>query len=742
MTRVSLVFAIAVTLLAVPLFAATIVVNSNADIIAPDGQCTLREAITSANTNTAVGGCTAGTAGVDTIAFAIGTGAQTIALTSDLPSITEPVILDGTTQPGYAGTPLVTISGGNARPSAFSIASGGSGSTIQGFLLTGFTQAAITITASNNIVRSNSMQNNPGIGVSVLSGTGNLIVRNAMFFNGSLDAVIDLAPSGATPNDPCDADTGANLLQNKPVMTAAIYANNQITLRGSLDSTPNSTFAIDFYYGAPAAFGPTSYIGSTTVVTNASCTATFDVTLPYTPAVASGSVFATATDAGNNTSELSLGVGLATPLQVTKSFAPTAIVRNGTNNTAALTITITYPIASPVPAAPRTISLIDLYPTGIINAATPAAATSCGGTVTAVPGGTSLSLSNGTLAAGSSCSVSVNVTATQDGTFVNDLPAGAVTGTTTNSYTENTQPASATLTVTTAGPPTAAKSFAPSSILLGSTSTMTIRLTNPFTAPITGLSFVDTYPAGLVNANPSNVATTCGGTAAAVNGGTAVSLTGGTLAAGASCTVTVTVLAQNTGSFTNTLPAGSVTGMAGGVPQSNPEPATATLTVTNVGPVSVDKTFTPASITVGEAATLTIRLTNPHTAPLTGISLTDLYPGGLVNATPSNVSTTCGGTATAAAGGSSVALTGGTLAPGTSCTVTVSVVARNSGSLANTIPAGSVTTDQGQTNNVVATGTIVVAPAVPSDIPTASEWMLLALATLLGTIALIRMRIT
>lgn len=44
--------------------------------------------------------CTAGTAGLDTIAFNIGGGAQTIAVASSLPFITEPVNIDGTTQPG------------------------------------------------------------------------------------------------------------------------------------------------------------------------------------------------------------------------------------------------------------------------------------------------------------------------------------------------------------------------------------------------------------------------------------------------------------------------------------------------------------------------------------------------------------------------------------------------------------------------------------------------------------------
>src|SRR3954454_5694528 len=50
--------------------AATITVNTEDDQLANDGRCTLREAISSANTNTGVGGCAAGS-GTDTIRFSV-----------------------------------------------------------------------------------------------------------------------------------------------------------------------------------------------------------------------------------------------------------------------------------------------------------------------------------------------------------------------------------------------------------------------------------------------------------------------------------------------------------------------------------------------------------------------------------------------------------------------------------------------------------------------------------------------
>src|SRR5687768_10031517 len=74
--------------------AATITVNSTADTAVVDGQCTLREAITNANTNAATeADCAAGT-GLDTIDFSL-TLPATITLSGTSLSIVDPLIIDG-----------------------------------------------------------------------------------------------------------------------------------------------------------------------------------------------------------------------------------------------------------------------------------------------------------------------------------------------------------------------------------------------------------------------------------------------------------------------------------------------------------------------------------------------------------------------------------------------------------------------------------------------------------------------
>jgi CSLREA domain-containing protein len=66
-----------------------------------NGTTSLREAIAAADAE----------AGAHTIMFSLPAGSTTIHLLSPLPAITSPVVFDGTTQPGFAGTPLIDLTG-------------------------------------------------------------------------------------------------------------------------------------------------------------------------------------------------------------------------------------------------------------------------------------------------------------------------------------------------------------------------------------------------------------------------------------------------------------------------------------------------------------------------------------------------------------------------------------------------------------------------------------------------------
>lgn len=102
------------------------VVSSPAD---DGGTGTLRWAIAQVNAN----------AGPSAIQFAIpGTGVQRIALLSPLPMITKPVLIDGTTEPNYAGHPLIQIDGSAAGSSCDGLVLAGGQSVVQGLIVSRF----------------------------------------------------------------------------------------------------------------------------------------------------------------------------------------------------------------------------------------------------------------------------------------------------------------------------------------------------------------------------------------------------------------------------------------------------------------------------------------------------------------------------------------------------------------------------------------------------------------------------
>jgi len=149
---------------------------------------------------------------------------------------------------------------------------------------------------------------NEGTGILVFAGSGHSIRGNSIFSNGFLG--IDLGGDGPTVNDPTDSDVGANLLQNFPVLTSVQTGSGSTRIQGSLKSTPNTTFQIDFYSNAaldPLGNGEGAlFFNTTSVNTNGNGDATIDVT--FANVLATGRVItATATDPNGNTSEFSSG---------------------------------------------------------------------------------------------------------------------------------------------------------------------------------------------------------------------------------------------------------------------------------------------------------------------------------------------------------------------------------------------------------------------------------------------------
>jgi CSLREA domain-containing protein len=111
-------------------------------------------------------------------------------------------------------------------------------------------------------------------GVRIFFGQSNEIRRNSIYSNDGLG--IDLEETGVTPNDPGDGDGGSNNKQNFPVISRA----TPTAVSGTLNSTPNGNFTIDFYRNdACDASGNGEgryYLGSTFVSTNAAGNGSFN----------------------------------------------------------------------------------------------------------------------------------------------------------------------------------------------------------------------------------------------------------------------------------------------------------------------------------------------------------------------------------------------------------------------------------------------------------------------------------
>ena len=99
------------------------------------GPGSLRQAILDANSHF----------GADLINFNIGAGGvQTIVPLSTLPTITDPVTIDGTTQPGYAGKPIIELDGASAPGDGLTVFT--YNTTIRGLVINRFAGSGINAT--------------------------------------------------------------------------------------------------------------------------------------------------------------------------------------------------------------------------------------------------------------------------------------------------------------------------------------------------------------------------------------------------------------------------------------------------------------------------------------------------------------------------------------------------------------------------------------------------------------------
>ena len=244
-------------------------VNSLSDVAANDGLCTLREAITSANTNTASGAasgeCGAGGA-LDVIGFSV-TG--TIVLTGALPNMTTAMALNG------PGARLLTVSGGNAYR-VFNVAAGASvtlshlkvadGSAYSGAGIenSGTLTLSFCVVSDNHAARPNN--NDPfsvGGGINNTSG-GVLNVSNSTISGNSTSNFFGDRGGGINSEGTATL-TNTTVSSNTAVWAGGIGGSGTLTLRHSTVTANHATYAVGgvHFTTGTATLGNTIVAGNT-----------------------------------------------------------------------------------------------------------------------------------------------------------------------------------------------------------------------------------------------------------------------------------------------------------------------------------------------------------------------------------------------------------------------------------------------------------------------------------------------
>lgn len=588
-------------------------------------------------------------------------------------------------------------------------------------------------TTYENTIPTNNITTAQGIGNSSTIRTGtDLTVVNSATLPVGVSKAFQTSP--ITPGQPTrlrititapvDTNlTGLNIVDTLP--TGLVIIGTASVPPAPANPTDNCTGA---NVVAPIG-GNTITLTGASILANGNCQITVYVTssIPeiYNNIIPANTI--TTTEGRTNIVDSNTATVVVTSMSMSKAFYPDIVQANGLST---LTITLQNTTTSPL----INVSVTDNLPftnatNGVFVAPVPNASTTCsGGVITATPGSSTITMTSAVVPAQVGgvpgiCTISVDVqgrdsTPVSPSTRTNTIPTTNVSGTVQSTGTVINPIAQAQddlfIQPLTIG---AVKGFDPVLVYGSATSTMTVQLNNPNNATLTGIAFTDNMAllaSGIVLANPVNFNVgTCGGTLIGNPGDSSFSFSGGTLLPNSSCSITLSVVMQVNGNRTNRIPAGAVTTFNG---VSNPDPTEASLT--NLPGVSVVKVFNPDTILVGQPTTLTITIENTNSIPVVDMALTDNLPGtlpsGLEIASPNNASTTCGDTTgtplslTAVAGTQTISLVGAELAGNATCNIVVNVTSSQPGVYINTIPANSLTSQSGVTNNNPTTSTVTV----------------------------------
>ena len=217
--------------------ATTISVTTTSDVVAPDGSCSLREAVTAAETDAATSDCPAGS-GADTIELAAG---ATYTLASTLPEIASRLTIDGngsTIDAAGSGRVLAVAVSGDLTLDDVTITGGaaddGAGVHSQGELAI----SNSTITDNDATIDGGGIFNSGRLTITATDLTSNSASSGGAIFNSGELIVRDATFSGNSASDDGGALTNAGTAD---VTTTTFAANSATSRGGGVFSTADTT---------------------------------------------------------------------------------------------------------------------------------------------------------------------------------------------------------------------------------------------------------------------------------------------------------------------------------------------------------------------------------------------------------------------------------------------------------------------------------------------------------------------
>ncbi len=571
---------------------------------------------------------------------------------------------------------------------AFNLGNGADGVTVSRSAMSN-TVGGATPGAGNTIVF------NVLDGVNILSGAGNAILSNVIFRNQGLG--IDLGGDGVTPNTPGSPHTGPNDRLNFPVLTTATTTASGTVIIGTLGAAPGTAFTVQFF-GDPST-DPSGHgqgkvlLGQVTnVVTNTDGFAGFTASLPigFPPGQF---VTATATDPAGNTSEFSqdVEVAAAATADLQLSISPATPSPGLTGLPYSYNVTVTN-------AGPQDAS--NVVVDEITDSGAKLRAVNTDGKITEIsPGQDNISFAK--LAAGASVTVAIEIVADHPGTFTDTASVTA------DQADPNPKDNTATVTET----------------VIAQSSDLQLGISPATPSPgVTGLPY--SYNVTVTNAGPqdaSNVVideiTDSGAKLHAVNtdgtiteiSPTQDNISFAKLAAGASVTIAIEVVADHPGTFTDTA---SVTADQA---DPNPKDNTAAVTETVIAQSSdLQLSISPATPSPGLTGvpySYNVTVTNAGPQDASNVVVVEITDSGAklhavnTDGTITEISPTQDNISFAK------------LAVGASVTIAIEVVADHPGTFTDT---ASVTADQADPNPKDNTATVTETVVAPKRTPPAA----------------------